>query len=260
MTPSRRPSRDIVDILIGRIEQLERHVGLARNVQRPTVPIYDNTDYPQDAVEGQIAVGLDDNLHFFKDGVWHDVGGVGAYAAVWYDNTGTTITNPAYSIPTSTGGLYVPFYQLQTTDPAIFSLGTFAPNENNPGDKKIYLSARGTYIAQATVVWESSDYYRFAQLSPGAAHSFQSEAIPGGLHWSAAFYNRYAVNQDGTSENSSIAMRSRDVRAFYFDGSSSSSYLQLQVSQFSGVNKLVRSAAVSISYVPTADLQTIDIS
>lgn len=58
------------DWLNDAITRVERKVDKARSNPAPTVPIYDVSDFPQDAVEGQIAIGSDVSLWFFKNGSW----------------------------------------------------------------------------------------------------------------------------------------------------------------------------------------------
>lgn len=48
--------RDEIDELNARIERLERVVKELQNNQAPTIPIYDQTNWPQDAVEGQVVI------------------------------------------------------------------------------------------------------------------------------------------------------------------------------------------------------------
>lgn len=47
--------RDI-ELLHRRIDELEKEVQRLRNNAAPTIPIYDSANFPQDAVEGQIAI------------------------------------------------------------------------------------------------------------------------------------------------------------------------------------------------------------
>lgn len=44
--------------------------------QAPTVPIYDPTDLPQDAVTGQIAIGSDSSFNWFDGTSWQTQAGV----------------------------------------------------------------------------------------------------------------------------------------------------------------------------------------
>lgn len=60
------------DILI----QYENDLRLL--IAAPTVPIYEITNLPQDAVECQLAIGSDDSLNWYSSGSWHTIadGGV----------------------------------------------------------------------------------------------------------------------------------------------------------------------------------------
>lgn len=58
---------------LNRIDELERSVRML--VQAPTVPIYDPTNLPQDAVRGQIAVGSDASFNWFGGTNWHTQAG-----------------------------------------------------------------------------------------------------------------------------------------------------------------------------------------
>lgn len=70
-----------LDDLVNRVSRLEDLVK--RQVNAPTLPKYDPTNPPQDAVEGQIHSGIDDQLYHFSNGLWH-------LASVFTPNTGGT--------------------------------------------------------------------------------------------------------------------------------------------------------------------------
>lgn len=60
-------------------EQLQKRIDdaerlLQRNHNAPTVPVYDPSNMPQDAVVGQVAVGSDNSFNWF-DGTWHTEAG-----------------------------------------------------------------------------------------------------------------------------------------------------------------------------------------
>ncbi len=83
------------DVLYKKICKLERQVALLQNNSAPTVPIYDPANFPQDAVEGQIAIGSDDNLWKYVSGVWSEAGG-GGITVEWMQysfDTGQTIAS-----------------------------------------------------------------------------------------------------------------------------------------------------------------------
>lgn len=46
----------LVKALVQRLDDLTRRVEKLENQTAPTIPIYDSTDWPQDAVEGQIVI------------------------------------------------------------------------------------------------------------------------------------------------------------------------------------------------------------
>jgi tetrahydromethanopterin S-methyltransferase subunit B len=45
-----------IEILLERIKKLEKRVARLESNAAPTVPIYDATNFPQDAIEGQIVI------------------------------------------------------------------------------------------------------------------------------------------------------------------------------------------------------------
>lgn len=47
---------DDIKLLHQRIDALENEIRRLRNQNAPTVPIYDSNNFPQDAVEGQVAI------------------------------------------------------------------------------------------------------------------------------------------------------------------------------------------------------------
>jgi hypothetical protein len=44
------------EVILARIERLEKIVKKLQNNAAPTLPIYDSANFPQDAVEGQIVI------------------------------------------------------------------------------------------------------------------------------------------------------------------------------------------------------------
>lgn len=50
------PTQADIDFLHKRIDDLTKTVERLRNNAAPTIPIYDSTNFPQDAVEGQIVI------------------------------------------------------------------------------------------------------------------------------------------------------------------------------------------------------------
>lgn len=46
----------LLDDLAKRVAKLEKQMKAVQSNPAPTIPIYDSTNFPQDAVEGQIAI------------------------------------------------------------------------------------------------------------------------------------------------------------------------------------------------------------
>lgn len=69
------PSEQIINDIYKQIDVLARRIERLQNNAAPTVPIYDPTNFPQDAVEGQIALGTDDSAWKFFNGTWKKLGG-----------------------------------------------------------------------------------------------------------------------------------------------------------------------------------------
>jgi hypothetical protein len=64
----------MLDYLHNRLKVVER--DLDRKVDAPTFPVYDPTNLPQDAVNGQIALGTDGSFNWCIADVWHTQAGV----------------------------------------------------------------------------------------------------------------------------------------------------------------------------------------
>lgn len=58
------------------LAELERELNRVANNPMPTVPIYDPADLPQDAVNGQVAIGTDTKLYWYSNDAWHHHSGV----------------------------------------------------------------------------------------------------------------------------------------------------------------------------------------
>jgi hypothetical protein len=69
-------SEQIINDIYKQIDVLARRIERLQNNAAPTVPIYDPTNFPQDALEGQIALGTDDNAWKFWNGVWKQIGAI----------------------------------------------------------------------------------------------------------------------------------------------------------------------------------------
>lgn len=63
----------ISNVLIQRINKVEE--SLLR-MQTPTLPIYDNAAFPQDAISGQIALGVDNSINWYDGSTWTTIFGV----------------------------------------------------------------------------------------------------------------------------------------------------------------------------------------
>jgi hypothetical protein len=59
--------------------------GLDNNAQ-PTVPVYDPTHFPLNAIEGQIALGTDGSAYKYQDGAWSSFGGAGGGGAIYWED------------------------------------------------------------------------------------------------------------------------------------------------------------------------------
>ncbi len=63
-------STDVLDPLYREIRELKRRVDSLENLSIPTMPKYDPNDFPQDSVEGQVALGIDNTVWIFTNGQW----------------------------------------------------------------------------------------------------------------------------------------------------------------------------------------------
>lgn len=61
-------------ILLHRIIALETEIS--RVMAAPTLPIYDPSNPPEDAVECQVFIGTDNSLNWYSSGSWHTKAGV----------------------------------------------------------------------------------------------------------------------------------------------------------------------------------------
>lgn len=102
-----------------RIDALERIIKTKINNPAPTVPQYDQFNFPQDAAPGQIATDPNDNTMWVygNDNVWHQVGGgrIGAAAHLWSVYLTGGGSDPFTSI-SANSSLVCPFYHYATTD------------------------------------------------------------------------------------------------------------------------------------------------
>jgi len=61
----------MIDLFHRRLSALEYMVHKPQTA--PTFPIYNVTDLPQDAVDGQIAIGLDNSINWFSNNLWYSL-------------------------------------------------------------------------------------------------------------------------------------------------------------------------------------------
>lgn len=59
MPPKRHNRSDPIDVLEQRISNLEKTVKALLNQKIPTIPLYDSSNLPSQAIEGQIAIIYD---------------------------------------------------------------------------------------------------------------------------------------------------------------------------------------------------------
>jgi hypothetical protein len=71
--PVRKPPQTELDVLFERAARLKAELDSLKYRHRPTVPIYDETSLPQNAVEGQHAITLDGCYMWYQGGIWHEV-------------------------------------------------------------------------------------------------------------------------------------------------------------------------------------------
>lgn len=109
---------DALEPVYRELRDLRSEINQLKNKSIPTMPTYDSTGFPQDAVEGQLAVGANDNkLWRYVNGAWRtDSGGAATANFPWllmlYDGTQTVTESPhpaaiqGYRIPIApiTGG------------------------------------------------------------------------------------------------------------------------------------------------------------
>lgn len=100
-----------------RIDAIERMLQSKLNNPAPTIPQFDQTNFPQDAVPGQIATDPNDNSMWVygNDGVWHRVSGGQSW--VLYRIAGGIQ-------PASTDIQYLTVDQITTNDSTTFNYGT----------------------------------------------------------------------------------------------------------------------------------------
>lgn len=97
-----------IDYLHRRINSLEDKIN--KKFLAPTVPTYDSSNFPQDAVHGQIAKDTNHDAWIYgEDDTWHKIGGAsggGAHASFHYDRFGVGAT--LVSLPAEAGFVDTP--------------------------------------------------------------------------------------------------------------------------------------------------------
>lgn len=89
-------STDILGPVYRRINELQKQVDSLQNLSIPTVPTYDPDNFPQDSVDGQLAIGIDNVLRFYN-GRWWDTWHQDALTAPWVW-LGSPYFHPAYKM------------------------------------------------------------------------------------------------------------------------------------------------------------------
>lgn len=101
--------RDPIFVLQERVANLAKEIQKLRNQSAPTVPIYDQDQFPIDVVEGQIALANDGNAYKFQNGAWSQIGGGGIDFNK--DNEGGWLTVVAndwnHDTPVGKAGIYL---------------------------------------------------------------------------------------------------------------------------------------------------------
>lgn len=99
-------SRDVIDELQAQIEDLQAAVVKLQNVKQPTHPIYqvgtfyspsNPGDFPDDPVEGQIALGDDNAIWTYTKGQWWTSWRQATLLSPWVAIGGTYHTGAQYS-------------------------------------------------------------------------------------------------------------------------------------------------------------------
>jgi hypothetical protein len=91
--------KDEFDELDQRLSDLEHKAVQLANIKQPTIPLYPSFstpnpgDLPDDPIEGQTAIGQDDDLHYhYSNGAWHQTGIANLPWAVSFCNLASTFT------------------------------------------------------------------------------------------------------------------------------------------------------------------------
>lgn len=77
------PPQGVINNIYSKIDDLQRRIERIQNNPAPTFPIYNPATFPQDSIEGQIALATDDKLYFYRNGAWHTVSGGGLDFDTW---------------------------------------------------------------------------------------------------------------------------------------------------------------------------------
>jgi len=123
---------DIIKSLHDRISRLER--ANARGSAAPTIPTYNSTNFPQDAVHGQIAKDQNEDLWIFgNDDAWRQIG-KDSNLPVCYAQSGLHSASGLFT--------YYPTWDVlfETNDSTVFEL-------DSTDHTKIDINVAGMYIA-----------------------------------------------------------------------------------------------------------------
>jgi hypothetical protein len=164
MAPTNPPRHGDLDYLAEGLNYVEKKSGQTANQKTPTIPIYDSANWPDDAVDGQLARDKNDLNSVYQyqgeesdgDNAWHKVGGggidylklSGSFVPINISTTENFSLNAA---------------SLKTNDASLWDFASFGdPSIYNV----IYPQKPGFYTCMYAVVWQpTTDYQRVTQVS-----------------------------------------------------------------------------------------------
>lgn len=227
-------------------DRLRRAEDSLRDKPAPTFPIYDMTNPPQDAIEGQVAINAnDDTLWWYSNGSWH-TGAVAtkspAFAHLYVDSLSQGDT--AYSVPGNTNK-YCQFLNAahrQISDSSVFAVETFV----NPFDKLTInkdFNHGGIYLAFANVQYdvggnESAIVYN-GGLEDMTPHMSWGQTSPFDSGWSFTSGRGIPTNQDYSM-------------FWVYDGAQANIRLLLQNTNVSA--RAARLAYLNVIYIPVTNV------
>jgi hypothetical protein len=144
--PFSKPPKTQEEYLVRRISDLEAQVRSLMNASSLTVPIYDYTNQPEDAVEGQVAIMEN------APPVTGSVGAQGAWTHIYFAQaSGDSMLAVASNTPTA-----VAWRHFEISDATVFSTSTAttgAPT-NASGDTYLRCMKPGVYVFELLSYWE----------------------------------------------------------------------------------------------------------